>query len=82
MPRLRSAPLRSPAISTPELTHSTTFAAQGEGDNATKKFKAERSNNKARKLKKIADEKRKLGCKKSFQLWRTRKEMCELALKR
>ena len=45
------------------------------------KYKREVKSNKAFNLKKQADKNRKIGCKKSFQLWRTKKEVCEKAVK-
>ncbi|GMI03649.1 hypothetical protein TrVE_jg3561 [Triparma verrucosa] len=54
--------------------------SDGEQD-VDKKYKKEKRENRAIKIKQAADNSRKTGCKKSFDLWRTKKEMSEKAIK-
>ena len=54
--------------------------SDGEQD-VDKKYKKEKRENRAIKIKQAADNSRKTGCKKSFDLWRTKKEMSEKGIK-
>ena len=55
--------------------------SDSEEDKPDVKYKKERKSNKAIKIKRSADTARKEGCKKSFDVWRIKKEMCERATK-
>jgi hypothetical protein len=57
------------------------FKPDSDSDADDDAYEKERKNNRALKIKRAADKSRKDGCKKSFDLWRVKKELSERATK-
>ena len=63
------------------FVHKENFKPDSDSDADDDAYENEKRNNKAARIKRAADKSRKEGCKKSFDLWRVKKELSERAIK-